>query len=200
MIHRPSRAAHSRHKRKIVLLLQPLWATSKMVSSICKSLYYFPTSIFSPRSTRHHGAPGLWSAEFRSYWNHSANGSTSNCNEWYTYDQLTSKIHGISSTTLRFEALVFNRDMMMDVPLIANLATIRDRRQHLIDENLRQQNAKRIEHRYQVNGRVMVHTVDPTLHCTCCSYSGRSFGHRLDAPSGQHNPSQRPGGHSQWTP
>ena len=33
-------------------------------------------------------------------------------------------------------ALIFNRDMIMHIPLIANLKTIRNRRQHLIDEKL----------------------------------------------------------------
>ena len=38
--------------------------------------------------------------------------------------------------------LVFNRDMFVDVPLISNLAAIRDRRQQLIDENLIRENKK----------------------------------------------------------
>ena len=33
-------------------------------------------------------------------------------------------------------ALTFNRDMLINVPLAANLESIRDRRQHLIDENI----------------------------------------------------------------
>ena len=37
-------------------------------------------------------------------------------------------------------ALVFCRDMFVDVPIIADLLAIRDRRQLLIDENLRRQN------------------------------------------------------------
>ena len=32
--------------------------------------------------------------------------------------------------------LVYNKDMIMDIPLITNLVTIRDRNQHLIDKNL----------------------------------------------------------------
>ena len=40
-------------------------------------------------------------------------------------------------------ALVYDRDMIMDVLLIANQATIRDRRQHLINKNLFKQNKKR---------------------------------------------------------
>ena len=43
-------------------------------------------------------------------------------------------------------AIVFNRDMFIDVPLIADLETIRNRRQALVDENLRRQNMKRREH------------------------------------------------------
>ena len=50
-------------------------------------------------------------------------------------------------------ALVYNRDMIMDVPLIANLTTIRDRRQSLIDKNLIRQNSKQIEHHWRVPGR-----------------------------------------------
>ena len=51
-------------------------------------------------------------------------------------------------------ALVYGRDMIMDVPLIANLAAIRDGRQQMIDENLIKQNKKRIEHQYRVGDRV----------------------------------------------
>ena len=51
-------------------------------------------------------------------------------------------------------ALVYGRDMIMDVPLIANLSAIRDGRQQMIDENLIKQNKKRIEHHYRVGDRV----------------------------------------------
>ena len=40
-------------------------------------------------------------------------------------------------------ALVFHRDMFLDLPVLANLASIQQHRQGLIDENLRRQNAKR---------------------------------------------------------
>jgi hypothetical protein len=39
--------------------------------------------------------------------------------------------------------LVFHRDMLLNIPLIADLTMIRERRQVLIDENLRRQNMKR---------------------------------------------------------
>ena len=45
---------------------------------------------------------------------------------------------------------VFQRDMFLDIPVIADLVAIRERRQLLIDENLRKQNKKRIEHHYKV--------------------------------------------------
>ena len=51
-------------------------------------------------------------------------------------------------------AMVYGRDMIMDVPLIANLAVIRDGRQQMIDENLIKQNKKRIEHHFRVGDRV----------------------------------------------
>ena len=47
-------------------------------------------------------------------------------------------------------AMVFNRDMMINVPLISNLLTIGNRRQYLVDENLRRIHAKRIDYSYNV--------------------------------------------------
>ena len=43
-------------------------------------------------------------------------------------------------------ALVFNRDMMMDVPLIADINSIRGRRQQQIDDSLLKMNKKRIDY------------------------------------------------------
>ena len=60
------------------------------------------------------------------------------------------------------EALVFQRDMMMNIPLIANLYSIQQRRQQLIDEKLRRTNARRIQHNYSIGNRVMVVEYDPT--------------------------------------
>ena len=51
------------------------------------------------------------------------------------------------------DALVYGRDMIIGVPLIANLSKIRDGRQQMIDENLRRPNEK-IEHHYWVGDRV----------------------------------------------
>ena len=46
--------------------------------------------------------------------------------------------------------IVFQRDMLLDIPVIADLVAIRQRKQLLIDENLRRQNEKRIEYHYKV--------------------------------------------------
>ena len=58
--------------------------------------------------------------------------------------------------------LVFHRDMFIDLPLHADLVTIRDKRQQLIDENLRRQNAKRKEFRYEVGQEVLIKNVNPS--------------------------------------
>ena len=50
--------------------------------------------------------------------------------------------------------LVYGRDMIMDVPLIANLNAIWDVQQQMIGKNLIEQNKKRIEHHYLVGDRV----------------------------------------------
>ena len=58
-------------------------------------------------------------------------------------------------------ALVFRRDMLMDVPLIADLDAIRGRRQQLINDNLIRLNNKRADHNYSVNDRVLLRVSDP---------------------------------------
>ena len=57
--------------------------------------------------------------------------------------------------------IVFQRDMFLDIPVIADLVAIRKRRQLLIDENLRRQNENRIEYHYKVGEYVWVKVYDP---------------------------------------
>ena len=59
-------------------------------------------------------------------------------------------------------AMVFNRDMLMNVQLIADLESIRGRRQQQIDNNNQRQNKKRIDHNYRVGELVKLQTHDPT--------------------------------------
>lgn len=58
-------------------------------------------------------------------------------------------------------ALVFQRDMILNIPIIADLETIRARRQIVIDENLRRQNLRRHQHDYQPGEQVLVLTFRP---------------------------------------
>ena len=58
-------------------------------------------------------------------------------------------------------ALVFRRDILMDVPLIADLDAIRGRRQQLIDDNLIRLNKKRADHNYSVNDIFLLRVADP---------------------------------------
>ena len=59
-------------------------------------------------------------------------------------------------------ALVFHRDMILNVPLQAELLAIRDRRQQLIDYSLQRANAKRHFYDYRINDYVSDLTIDPT--------------------------------------
>ena len=59
-------------------------------------------------------------------------------------------------------ALVFQRDMIMNVPLITNLYSIQHQIQQLIDENLQRTNARHIQYNYSIGNRVMVVEYDPT--------------------------------------
>ena len=59
--------------------------------------------------------------------------------------------------------LVFRGDMFADVPVIADMLAIRQkRRQLIIDQNLMRHNRKRYDHHYCVNDLVMIKTYDPT--------------------------------------
>ena len=52
--------------------------------------------------------------------------------------------------------------MFINLPLQANLETIRQRRQQLIDKNLARNNRRRHNYRYRVGEEVLVKTYDPT--------------------------------------
>ena len=59
-------------------------------------------------------------------------------------------------------ALVYQRDMLLDIPIIVDLLQLQNKRQVLIDENLRRQNRKRREWNYAVGQEVLIKAVDPT--------------------------------------
>ena len=58
--------------------------------------------------------------------------------------------------------MVFQRDMFLDLPLTTDLVLIHNKRQALIDENLRRQNQKRREYTYEVGGEVLIKLIAPT--------------------------------------
>lgn len=51
-------------------------------------------------------------------------------------------------------AVTFNRDMLLDIPYIADLITLRNKRQLRIDENLRKENNRRRNYDYAIGDRV----------------------------------------------
>ena len=63
--------------------------------------------------------------------------------------------------------IVFNRDMFVDVPVMTDLIALRERRQLLIDENLRRHNRKRYDHHYRVNDWVMIKKYNPRKGDDC---------------------------------
>ena len=59
-------------------------------------------------------------------------------------------------------ALVYGRDMFLDLPVTADWVTIQSARQRLIDANLRRQNQRRRVHDFQPNEMVMIRVPDAT--------------------------------------
>ena len=59
-------------------------------------------------------------------------------------------------------ALVFHRDMIMDVPFVANLLLLHDKRQAVIDYNLRRENQRRYNYDYKQGQQVLEILSKPT--------------------------------------
>ena len=82
-------------------------------------------------------------------------------------DALSTTMHALRATSTRSlgaspGALAFHRDMLLDIPLVADWLLIQQKRQVLIDENLRRQNMKRRSFDYVVGGRVLVKRTTPS--------------------------------------
>ena len=73
------------------------------------------------------------------------------------------------ATTLRASpgALVFARDMFLDIPLIAECQTIASRREQIVSELLRRQNAKRQSYDYVIGQNVYKKVIDPSKLGRC---------------------------------
>ena len=72
-------------------------------------------------------------------------------------------MHATVHTTLKATpgSLVYQRDMILNIPVVADLLDITARRQQLIDERTMAKNRKRISHDYQPNDQVLVLVYKP---------------------------------------
>ena len=75
-------------------------------------------------------------------------------------------IHTMRSTmhnTLKMTpgAIIFNRDMLHNIPFKADLIALQERRQVVIDKNLHRMNSKRISFDYQPNQQVLIREDKP---------------------------------------
>ena len=59
-------------------------------------------------------------------------------------------------------ALVFQRDMILNIPLITDLLQLHERRQIVIDEQLRRDNLCRRTFDYQPGDQILILTNNPT--------------------------------------
>ena len=76
-------------------------------------------------------------------------------------DALATAIHSLrcsTHSTLRTTpgAIAFNHDMLLNLPLQADLIALQKRRQHVIDQNLLRMNAKRRSFDYQPGQEVLI--------------------------------------------
>ena len=59
-------------------------------------------------------------------------------------------------------SIVFHRDMLLDIPVIADLQALQQRRQHKINYNAQRSNKRRYEYTYQVNDLILIEIENPT--------------------------------------
>ena len=59
-------------------------------------------------------------------------------------------------------SIAFGRDMLLDIPVLADWHVISNRRQILINENLRRQNQKRRQFDYAVGQQILIKQTNPT--------------------------------------
>ncbi|CAJ1947571.1 unnamed protein product [Cylindrotheca closterium] len=58
--------------------------------------------------------------------------------------------------------VVFACDTLLNIPVIVNLLSIQEKRQLMVNKNLRQQNAKQKEFDYNVGGKVLIKNFNPS--------------------------------------
>ena len=82
-------------------------------------------------------------------------------------------IRAVVHTTTRAtpSQLVFGRDALLNVSFEANWQYIKERKQRLIVQNNRKENAKRVPHQYQVDDKVMIR-LDPKRKHGSAKYDG----------------------------
>ena len=98
---------------------------------------------------------------------HSLNPQTTEDAEFIIDHALVSTMHATRCSVNRIHkespgALSFHRDMILDIPIIADLQGIQSRRQTMIDNNLLRQNAKRRDFDFKIGQQVLVESLDPT--------------------------------------
>ena len=59
-------------------------------------------------------------------------------------------------------ALVFNRDIFLNIPLMADWQLLNNKREHLVNENLRRANLKRRRYDYKVKQKILKKLHQPT--------------------------------------
>ena len=58
-------------------------------------------------------------------------------------------------------SIVYNRDLLLNIPFIADLPKLQQNRQQVVDSNLQQANLRRHDYDYTIGGQVLIKTVDP---------------------------------------
>ena len=94
-------------------------------------------------------------------------------------EQLAAALHAVHSNVSKVTgyspgALAFHRDMFLDVPYVADLLSIRERRQMSVDANLKRVNARRSSYDCKIGDQVIKKRHEwSKLGSNCCLRSCR---------------------------
>src|SRR5210317_1641306 len=128
----------------------PTTSKNPMANAICERMHLVVANILHTRFNSPEAAPNAQAAQ-----QEVVNDALASCNHAMRCAVSTALMNNTPGE------IVFGRDMLLNIPVLIDLASIQDNRQLKINENLRRQNAKRREFDYSINDEVLIKVPKP---------------------------------------
>ena len=127
----------------------PTTSKNPMANAICERMHLVVANILRTRFNNPNAAPDAQAAQ------QVIDDALASCNHAMRCAVSTALMNNTPGE------MVFGRDMLLNIPVLIDLAAIQDNRQLKINENLRRQNSKRREFDYSINDEVLIKVPNP---------------------------------------